>query len=582
MRTSPRTIRLLAAGAATALVVPAAIAFAPSAYAGTVVDTGDASSTATLLSITSGPGLTIQRAGAQGNVTNLGAAHTVKALVATLSASTITNPTSASIDVIPVALDGTSYGEKKVSNGTKAVPANGQGVAGVVGVTTPAAIIQATTQGGPVAKLTSAGNYGATVLGINLPAIAGSVNFGSSVLNKTSDAAKTVHVSNVALPSLTDIFDKFGLDLSRVEFARLKNLVDTLKLNATSAIQAAETTLSNAQADLSDAQDAVDAATTALTNALNAQSTLFSNAAITTLTGLSGTPTAAQWVAFGTTLQGTIETAMNGLTLNSAANITTATSDLDAATAALDGFENALFSAEDALIPLLVGALDVPLLSIGSVTVGTIADAGANHVATVTGSVKGVSVLGTQLIKSTDVLSLGSSALATVQAKINVLTQAVGTFLNNAPLNNSNGSLLKVPTPAITLLQKTTNLNPMGGYQAAYAQVVGAAVSWGALTIPGFGEVGIVKKAARPNLVVNSSGNLVTDPIALTVASLTDQSRYAPAAAVKTPTTVTPGTTPSTTLPQTGVPVGVAVGALLLMLAAFGVRRMRSTAVTDE
>ena len=569
MGISTRLARPLALGAAAALVVPAAVAFAPSAYAGTAVDTGDASSTATLLSITSGPGLQL-RGDAQPNVTSLGIAHTVKALVATLSASTISNPTAASIDVVPVALDGTSYGEKKVTNGTKAVPANGQGVAGVVGVSTPGAVIQATTQGGPVAKLTSAGNYAASIVGIDLPAIAGSVNFGSSVLNKTSDSAKTVHVSNVQLPSLTDLLGQFGLDLSRVEFAKLQNLVDALKLNANSAIEAAEGTLSDAQADLSDAQSALDDATATLTNALSVAHG-FLGAIPTDIPTWIGSDTAS--------LLGD----MNNIQGAGAAGIAldAATTTYNAALTAENAAEAAVFGVEETLIPLLVDALDVPLLSIGSVTVGTIADAGANHVATVTGSVKGVSVLGTQLIKNTDVLSLGSAALNTVQTKINGLTTKVGAFLNNAQLNPSNGSLLKVPAPVITLLQKTTSLNPIGGYQGAYAQVVGAAVSWGALTIPGSAQIEIAKKAAHPNLVINNAGNLVTDPIGLTVASLTDQSRYASAAAVKTPTTVTPGTTPTTTLPQTGVATGVAVGALLLMVAAYGVRRTRRGMVSE-
>src|SRR4051794_4680886 len=109
MSKSRRSLRLLAAGAATALVVPAAVAFAPSASAATV-DTGDASSTATVLSITAGVATDL------GNLANLPtASHTVKAVTTTLSASSIQKPASALVDVVPVTLDGTKYGEQKVS-----------------------------------------------------------------------------------------------------------------------------------------------------------------------------------------------------------------------------------------------------------------------------------------------------------------------------------------------------------------------------------------------------------------------------------------------------------------------------------
>jgi LPXTG-motif cell wall-anchored protein len=78
-------------------------------------------------------------------------------------------------------------------------------------------------------------------------------------------------------------------------------------------------------------------------------------------------------------------------------------------------------------------------------------------------------------------------------------------------------------------------------------------------------------------------GLLITDPLNVTVASLDEASRYAPAAATtpETPTTTTPET-PASDLPATGVSAGVAIGALMLMLGALGVRRLRKSPTTTE
>jgi hypothetical protein len=178
-------------------------------------------------------------------------------------------------------------------------------------------------------------------------------------------------------------------------------------------------------------------------------------------------------------------------------------------------------------------------------------------VAQVTGTVKGVTVLGNQLVNSTDLVSLVSSTLATVTNEINALTETVSSTLTGALLNGTVGTLT-VPAPKIALLQKTTSLSPSGGYQAATADLVGAAVSWGALTIP---------TAASP---------LVTDPLDVTVADLSEASRFAPSTTTSNSPSGTPTSGGTPGLAATGVPAGVAVGALLLVLAAYGVRRLRS------
>jgi hypothetical protein len=543
MRGTARFVRPLAAGAAAALVIPAAIAFSPGASAATI-DTGDANSTGTVLSLTA-----------------LG--HTAQAVKAQLSASTIKNPSSALVDLVPVTLDGTSHFEQTVSSGSQSVASKSIAApANAVSVTTPALALTANTTNGPVAALTTnSGTFSQSLLGLVMPSFTASLNFGSSVVNKTSDAAKTVDIKGFTLPTLSDLLGALGVDLTQVDITHLMNLVDQLDLNTSSAIQTAEATFNTAKAAVTTATAQVAAATTALNSALAAAP--FSDSSIVTLLGTLGlsTPTtAAQWQAISGADQTAIVAALNLITAGTGTAIDTANTALTTAQATLATALAALTAATAALIPLLVAALDTPLASIGELTVGTVAQAGGKHVAQVTGTVKGVTVLGNQLVNSTDVVSLVSSTLATVTNEINALTQTVSSTLTGALLNGLVGTLT-VPAPKISLLQKTTSLSPSDGYQAATADVVGAAVSWGALTIP---------TAASP---------LVTDPLDVTVADLSEASRFAPTPT--TPTSSSPSGTPTSGgapgLATTGVPAGVAVGALLLMLAAYGVRRLRST-----
>jgi hypothetical protein len=487
----------------------------------------------------------------------------VKAVTATLSASSIQNPAAALVDVVPVTLDGTKYGEQKITSGSKTVAPVSKSVAGAVSLTSPSLALTATTVGGPVARLTSATVGSASVLGLQLPAFTGSLNFGSSVVSKTADASKTVQVKAFSLPSLRDLLGALGFDISRLPIATLQSLVNKLNL-ATSAITTAESALA-----------ALPAATTLVTTRTTALETALGNA-----NAVLGTipTTAAAWQALDSAAQGVLLTALGALPGGTA--LVTAINTADAALSAAQSALTALQNLAAALPALLLNALDTPLLSIGDVTIGTVAQAGAKHVAHVTGTVKGVSVLGNQLVNSTDVVALATTALATLTSQINALTQTVGSVLHNVNVIGSN-ALLNIPAPKITLLQKSTSLSPSGAYQAASAQVIGAAVSWGAMSIPvSEALIGATPKAARPNLsIVN--GVITTDPMSVTVADLTDASRYAPAAATTTPTTVTPGTT-TPGLASTGVSTGVAVGALLLMLAAFGVRRLRSATTVSE
>jgi hypothetical protein len=372
-------------------------------------------------------------------------------------------------------------------------------------------------------------------------------------------------VKNFALPSLKSLLGRLGLNIDLLSTSKLEELVNKLNL-ATSSITKAEA----AAAAIPAATTTVANKTTALDDAIAAAP--FSNVAVTTVLttlGVAAPTNAADWQNLTAPEQSAIVTALNGVTAGSGTAINTANTALKAAQNALAALQAIVAN----LPSLLDNALDTPLLSIGNITIGTIADAGAKHAAKVTGTVQGLSVLGNQLVKSTDLVNLGSSTLASVQSKINTLTSTLSSVLTGSALSGFLGTLT-VPAPKISLLQKTTSLSPIGGYQAAAAGVIGAAVSWGALSIPATA----IPSVARPNVsIVN--GLAVSDPISVTVATLTDASRYAPASAPGS-TTVTPSkNTPG--LASTGVSTGVAIGALLLMIAAYGVRRFRLRPVME-
>ncbi|MFL6241107.1 MAG: hypothetical protein ACJ735_16620 [Actinomycetes bacterium] len=574
MRATARFVRPLAAAAAAALVVPAAIAFAPVASATTAKDAGDALSTATLLELSAGGALNLNadvRSGvrAKPNVTSLGAPQTVQAVVASLGASTIQKPSAAAVDVIPVILNGTGFGEQKVTNSTQNIAGGNASAPGAVGVTTPGLVATASTKNGPVASLTSTGRYTASLLGVNLNAFDGSLSFGSSVLNKTSSAGKLVHIANFQLPTLSELLGALGININQLSQNTLRSLVDGLHL-VTAEIASAE----DAVDQIAAAEALVAQKTTALDAAIaNADFTTGAVQTVLTTLGISAPTNASEWQA----LTGAQQTALEGALGAAGTAIHTANTALVQAQTALTNLINSLGALADSLTGLLLNALDVPLLSIGDLRVGTAATAGGNHVAQVTGSVKGLKVLGTELVTSTDILNITDKALATVQSKIDALTGVVGSVLTGAGLSGIVGTLT-VPAPKITLLQKTTSLSPNAGYQAALARITGAAVSWGAITVPLQGVLGARPHAvhARPTASIDDNGNLVTDPISVTVADVTDSARYAPAAAT-TPSTVTPATPQSTNpgLAATGVSTGVAVGALLLLFAAYGVRRLR-------
>jgi hypothetical protein len=224
--------------------------------------------------------------------------HTIEAVNATLSATTLTSPFAARINVVPITADGVKHGEQTITQGNKSVGPVNQSFTNVVQLSSPALVLKAaadTKQA--VATLTSNGLSGASLLGIQLPAFTSTLGFGSSVVDGVSDASKGVTVKGLQLPTLTQLLNALGIPLGTLTTQVLNALVNGLDL-VTGTITTATTAVNNAQATYDAAQSAyaagvadVTAKTTALTNALVAGNAILNTIPVTAsdwqnLTGL--------------------------------------------------------------------------------------------------------------------------------------------------------------------------------------------------------------------------------------------------------------------------------------------------------
>jgi hypothetical protein len=197
--------------------------------------------------------------------------------------------------------------------------------------------------------------------------------------------------------------------------------------------------------------------------------------------------------------------------------------------------------------------------------VKTVAQSGKANAAKVIGKVSGLKVLNTDILKTVtgsttiDVAKILDSTINKINSTITTLTTVLTTVLATANI--------AMPTPLITVLKKSTSLDKTGPDTSALAKVTGLALSWkGALSVPNLVERAAVGSRAVSLLDVEAN-----------IATLSDSSNYTVASTTSTPTT--PTTTPSNTpdLANTGLPVGISVTALLLLFAAYTVRRFRRT-----
>jgi len=572
-----RTIRW-AAVAVVGAVTLSAVGAAASANAATSTTSGSgrAQSSLTLLRLTA-------------------AGHTVKTLAATLTTTTLGNPSKAAIDLVPVKADGTNLGAQHIDQDTSGQPSIGPrtgSIAGAVSLTSPSVVLRAArTAEGPLASVIGSGIGSASLLGIRLPSLSGSLTVGSHVQSGTAKAVKAITVRGLSLPSITALLAKLGLDVSALPVDVLRQLVNKLSL-ATGAFDTAAAALDSALSTAGSTIDGIDLSTVdAAANAVSDQQGVvstkrtavndalaaapFGNPALVTLLGtlgISAPTSAAQWDALSGSAQSQLVTALNTVTSGSGTAIATADSALATARALLTTLTDITGLLND-LLDVILGILgNTPLLSVGSLRVGTLASAGGAHAAKITGSLSGLHVLGTDVLQqalgthSLDLVGLASSTLDSVQTTVNGLTRTLSTTLSKI-------AGLTVPLPRIEVLARHTSTAPVGAFQAATAAVTGLRVTWPGLTLPK--SLAVPGALALPAVGASPSDatDLVTSPIRVSVANLEDTAEFA--AASSTPGVTTPGGTPTpgSSTPTTGLPAGLAVVALALVLMGLVARR---------
>jgi len=519
-----------------------------------------------------------------------------------LISDTVASPRISSVAVTPVTVDGTAYGRQTVNQSTSpktigAVSAPAA-IAPFANLTSPAIDISATSAPSNHAGATSLGNVKVLGLPVNL---SGALQAASAV--SSSDGAsglKTLTIDNLALPSINDILGALGLDLSALPVGSLDDLVNGLEL-VNGAISTAETTVDTAQAAVTNATTDLAAKTAALTSAQataataqtafnTAQSTL--NTAIGTnsvalgLLGITDIATLLSAVdpALSSALalpgMSTAFTAYNTAaaalaTANTA--VTTVQALVDTAQALLTTVTNTLTGALNTLLNAVMGVLDsTPLVSLDSLEVTTkavvtSAKKGGQQAQVVGGQVKGLKVLGVDVIDA----ALGSSTLnlegvaSSVLSQVNGLIGDVTGTLSDVLSSIPSLPALEIPAPVVKLLTKSATTSISGGFGHAETVVQGLTITLPKITLPT--AVAVPGAAALPALngVTQVTGLLSSAPLSLGVLTLHDQAAFSPA--VVPGASGTPGTNGH--VADTGLPTGLAALSIMLVAGALVVRR---------
>jgi len=578
--------RLVAAAVALGAVLP--VASAADAATAPTAAAGLAQSGATLVAVS-----------AFGKSVSLG---TLSSIASTTGAA------DAAVSFTPVTIDGAKTGTQTVTPATspKTVAAVSTGAVGAVpatllSVTSPAADLSASLANGAASGLT--GNLGqVSVFGANLLGN-GTVAVGSVVNGVDATAGKSVSVTNVGLPSLADLIAGLGIDLSALPLAAVRDVLRSLPgtlepaiealmtatESAQAAVDSAQAGLASAQAASAPAQAAVSSAAAGVTQADAAVATATST--LNSALGAAGLSLAAFTALPDALKPAPVVAALTALTqaqsAKAAADAALATANaalasvnaaVDAAQAALNTVLATLRAAIAAVLAAAANLLDVPLASIASVTVRSLAKTGktaADSVADVQGTISGVNVLGADVLA---LAGLGSSldVVGTATAAVSQLNAKVATVLGDV-FGALDGAVpgLSVPTPTVAFLSKQTATGRDGAFNTATATVSALTVSLGSLSVPTL--VALPTLPALPG-ITQTANAITTAPLSITVGQLSESSRFRPASLAAP---VTPGAPaapaapaqPGPSLPATGAPIGLAIAALAVVGMSLGLRR---------
>jgi hypothetical protein len=516
------------------------------------------------------------------------AAASIRALTASLAASTAANPDTASITVSPVWSSATgdvgavtvtpADSPKHVGAGSVALPS------GLASLASPAVDVVATVANGTaIAGVTGNALGTITVLGTPLSVGSGALDLSSKVTKTYASSEKSVSVSQLALPTVLDLLAGLGLDVGKLTQDQLMGLFNVVKasLSATvnstvaslnTAVDTAQTavgsgaaqTIAAAQAALTSQQATLASAQSALTSAQSNLSAAFAtiNAnlgainALIPLTPLSPV-TAQSWASVTPTqrtaidtITGVLSTPVTSAGVDALVTAVTAAQAAVAAAQALVDAAQALLNALLALLNAITDALDSnPLAALGGISAGTSAIAGT------VGTAEGHLTVGT-----VDILGVGT-APAQLTSALSTVTSALSSVLNGIT-----GVTFTPPTISIGAIDKTTSK----AGKTANAAVTVAGLKIGlptlqlptALALPGAANIPGVDLV---NGVLSSLAGTVT------IAELRDSATFTQGASSTTGGGGTP--TGGGSLPTTGAPAALAVAALMAMGLGLALRR---------
>ena len=556
--------------------------------------------------------------------------QTASVLQLALNATTLDRH-AASVDVTPIASTATGpVGKVSVTpNSSPVTVAASQPVNlanGLVQLASPALNASAATPANAAAAEIAGRGIGAvSVLGLPLSVGDATLRGLSTVDSSQAQSTKTFTLTNLALPSLADLLNKLGLDLSALPVDTLNGLITSLKLGdvtagalgtANAAIDTAQVAVTAAQAQLApltstltaakadQASKTAAAATAAgnLTAAAAAVDTAIAAVPAVTLTAL-GLPvglTSATMTSAQQTVLATIPTLTAPLaaldaakaadaaakTALAAANaaVAAAQAAVDAAQAALTSLVNTLTAAVDQLAAAVTGILDgTPLVSLGSIDVTSKATAASAGDADITGTVTGLNVAGTDVLQTVtggtavELTALTTTLGAQVQGALDTVTGTLSDVLDGAVPG------LTFPAPQVSVMEKVTETGTDGAFSTARAALTALRVGLPAVSIPA--------AVALPNVLPVGAAAVGTPAIDLQLLTLADVPRFRPAVLASAPGTNSPGAgapgdgggvpTPvggGGTLPDTGVRGAVALVASVLVGGGLLLARRRSRA----
>jgi hypothetical protein len=546
----------------------------------------------------------------------LAAGHDLSAGTLVLRSDTTTSPRISRVEVTPVTVDGTAYGRQVVdqSSSPKTVGAVSSpgALSSLVSLSSPGMGISATSD--PSNQVGASSLGGLKVLGLPV-SLGGALQTTSSVSSTSgASAGKTVTLTNLALPSVADLLASLGLDLSKLPIGSLTSLLSQLNLvtstvttaqnavdTAQAAVNAQQATVTGLLATLTADQGLLTTAQGTLTTATSALQTLLDLPIVTTITG--GTLTVAQFealvgassplVALLEAAIGTLASAQTSyLSALSAVNaaqlvVTTAQAAVDAAQALLTTLTSTLTSTLTTLLGAVTGVLDgTPLLSLTRLQLSTrstvvSAAAGGQTAEIVGGTISGLKVLGTDVLKTAlgsstvDLTGLVGSAVTKLTSTIGGLTGTFSSVLSGI----SSLPLLSIPVPQIGVLTRSTTTSIAGGFGHASTTVTGLSIRLPAITLPT--SVALPGASSLPALggVTQVAGRLTSAPVTVSLLTLGDQAAFRPAtvgggsSAGAPGTPGAPGSSSTGGLPRTGLPVGVTALALMLLGGALVLRR---------